>query len=173
MYAIVRSGGKQHKVSPGDIIKVESLAGESGAKIQLSDVLLLNDGKKTQVGSPFVAKATISATILEQTRDKKIIVFKKKRRQGYRRKHGHRQHLTVLKIDAIQGDGVSAKAEAKSAKAPAKPAAKLAAKAETKPAAKAPVKAATKKPAPKASTATKAKTAAKPKTTTTKPKTKS
>ncbi len=175
MYAVVQSGGKQHRVSPGDVIKVERLLGKSGDKVQLASVLLINDGKQTQVGQPFLDKAKVGATILEQKRDKKIIVFKKKRRQGYRRKHGHRQLLTVLKITDIQGEGISAKAPSKPAvkttavqkaevtTAPKKVAPKAtAAKAPTTKTAEAP--AATKKAAPTKEATTKAVETKKPTT---------
>ena len=117
MYAVVQTGGKQYKVSPGDVIVVEKLAGDSGAKVQLSNVLMLDDGNKVQLGQPFLANATVSASIVEQDRAKKIIVFKKKRRQNYRRKNGHRQDITVLRISEINGEGFSAKAEPKKAAA--------------------------------------------------------
>jgi len=182
MYAVLQSGGKQHRVAPGDIIKVERLPGENGAKVKLSDVLLINDGKKMQVGKPFLDKAEVSATILEQKRDRKIIVFKKKRRQGYRRTHGHRQHLTVLQITGIQGDGVSAKADAKSIAKPvapqnieapaAKEAAPKTAPAPQKAAPKAETAKAAATKAPAKATAAK-KTDAKAPTTTSKPKAKS
>jgi large subunit ribosomal protein L21 len=120
MYAVVQTGGKQYKVSPGDVIVVEKLAGESGDKVQLSDVLMLDDGGKVQAGKPFIAGAVVNANIIEQDRADKIIIFKKKRRQNYRRKNGHRQDITVLRVADINGMGGSAKAESKKAAAPAK-----------------------------------------------------
>ena len=135
MYAVVQTGGKQYRVSPGDVIIVDRLTGVGGDKIELDNVLMLDDGSKVQVGKPLLDKAMIITTIIEQSRADKIIVFKKKRRKGYRRKHGHRQHQTVLRVMEIKGEGVSAKA----------PAAKSV-KAETAPAAKS-VKAETAKPA--------------------------
>ncbi|MEN8236205.1 MAG: 50S ribosomal protein L21 [Pseudomonadota bacterium] len=148
MYAVVEAGGKQHRVSPGDVMIVNRLTGESGDQIDLPNVLMLDDGKKLQVGSPFLAKTAIQAEILEQKRGKKIIVFKKKRRQGYRRKHGHRQHLTVLRVLDFAGSGVAAKTQ--KATKPEKPSAA----AEVK---EAPVKQATptKKPAEKTAAAKK------------------
>ncbi len=129
MYAIIRTGGKQVKVSKGDIVRVERLDGEKGAKVTLGDVLLVGDGDKVTVGTPLVAGASVAATVEEQIRDKKVIVFKKKRRQNYRRKQGHRQSLTVLKITDISTGGKSASAkEAAPAKAEAKSAEKPAAK---------------------------------------------
>lgn len=101
MYAIVKTGGKQVKVTAGDEIKVEKIAGDAGTKVELSDVLMLADGDKITVGTPLVKGATVAASIVDQGRDDKIIIFKKKRRQNYRRKNGHRQSHTVLKIEAI------------------------------------------------------------------------
>ncbi len=101
MYAIVKCGGKQIKVSVGDTVNVERLAAEKGEKVVLKEILLVGEGKNVKVGTPLVAGASVKASVVEQIRDKKIIVFKKKRRQNYRRKQGHRQYLTVLKIDAI------------------------------------------------------------------------
>ena len=132
MYAIVKTGGKQVKVSTGDKLRVERLAGEAGDKVTLSDILLIGEGDKVTVGTPLVKGAAVEATIVEQKRDRKVIVFKKKRRHNYRRKAGHRQHLTVLEITGISADGKKAAAPKKEA------AAKPAAKKETaaKPAAK-------------------------------------
>ena len=101
MYAIVRTGGKQYQVEAGDRLKVEKLEGEVGAKVELDDVLLVVDGENVRIGRPVVEGAKISATIVEQGRHKKIIVFKKKRRKGYQVKRGHRQFYTALNIDAI------------------------------------------------------------------------
>mgnify|MGYP003109759219 CR=1 FL=1 len=118
MFAVVKTGGKQYKVSPGDVLLVEKLQGEAGENVTLSDVLMVSDDKGATVGAPSVEKAEVKATIREQARGDKIIVFKKKRRQGYRRTAGHRQDLTVLTIDEIMLGG---KSVAKSTtKAPAK-----------------------------------------------------
>jgi large subunit ribosomal protein L21 len=111
MYAVVQTGGQQYKVAPGDVIIVDRLAGEAGNNIEFTDVLMLDDGKKPQIGAPFVPKAKVIATIIDQARDKKILVFKKKRRQNYRRTKGHRQHISVLRIAEIAGEGISVKAE--------------------------------------------------------------
>lgn len=103
MFAVIRTGGKQYKVANGDVIKVEKLAGEPGATIDLNEVLMMvADGGETTVGTPLVAGAAVSAEVVAQDRGPKIIVFKKKRRQNYRRKNGHRQDLTVLRITGIQ-----------------------------------------------------------------------
>jgi large subunit ribosomal protein L21 len=101
MFAIVKTGGKQYRVGPGDQIVVERIAGEVGAEIALSQVLALSDGETSAIGSPTVADASVRARIVQQPRGTKVLVFKKKRRKNYRRKRGHRQELTVLKIEAI------------------------------------------------------------------------
>jgi len=102
MFAVIRTGGKQYKVANGDVIRVEKLEAEAGTSITLEDVLMVYGDGKAQVGTPLVAGATVTAEVVEQTRSRKIIIFKKKRRQNYRRKNGHRQHLTVLKITGIK-----------------------------------------------------------------------
>ena len=107
MFAVVRTGGKQYRVSKDDVIRVERLAGEPGAAIELDQVLMLDDGKRPTIGTPLVDGARVSATVLDQTRADKIIVFKKKRRKNYRRKHGHRQHQTVLRITDILAAGAA------------------------------------------------------------------
>ena len=112
MFAVVRTGGKQYRVSKDDVIKVERLEGEPGAEIELDQVLMLDDGKGPTVGSPLVDGARVAATVLDQTRADKIIVFKKKRRKNYRRKHGHRQHQTVLRITDILAGGAATGASA-------------------------------------------------------------
>lgn len=101
MYAIFKTGGKQYKANVGDVIKIEKLDSEVGATIKFEEILLVGDDKDVTVGAPFVAGASIDAEIKEQKRDRKIIVFKKKRRQNYRRKNGHRQHSTYVEIKAI------------------------------------------------------------------------
>lgn len=105
MFAVIKSGGKQYKVAKNDVIRVEKLDAEAGASIDLKEVLMVGDDKSQTVGVPLVDGASVSATVLEQMRDRKIIIFKKKRRQNYRRKNGHRQHLTVLRIDDILAAG--------------------------------------------------------------------
>lgn len=103
MFAVIQTGGRQYKVAPNDVIKVEKLEGNAGAKITLSEVLLVSDGTSTSVGTPTVAGAAVTAEIVAQDRSDKVIIFKKKRRQNYRRKKGHRQDVTVLKITGISG----------------------------------------------------------------------
>ncbi|PID71675.1 MAG: 50S ribosomal protein L21 [Desulfobulbus propionicus] len=101
MYAIVRTGGKQYQVAAGDTLRVEKLDGEVGTTVELEDVLLVADGEAVTVGQPVVEGAKVVATIAEQGRHKKVIVFKKKRRQGYSVKKGHRQPFTALTIETI------------------------------------------------------------------------
>ena len=113
MFAVVKTGGKQYKVAPEDVIKVEKLPGEAGQEIELDQILMLGDDKGVTVGTPLVAGASVKATVLEQARGKKIIVFKKRRRQDSRVTKGHRQDLTVLRIGAISP------AKKKAAKKPA------------------------------------------------------
>ena len=101
MFAIIKTGGKQYRVSPDHIIRVEKLEVDAGGTVSLDQVLMVNDGQNTTVGTPFVTGAKVEATVVEQMRDRKVLIFKKKRRHNYRRKKGHRQHLTVLKINKI------------------------------------------------------------------------
>ena len=115
MYAVVKTGGKQYRVSKDDILKVERLAGDEGEVITLDDVLMVGNGKDVTVGEPKVAGAAVAAEILEQGRGPKITIFKKRRRQNYRRKKGHRQLLTVLRVTEILTDGAKAKPAAKKA----------------------------------------------------------
>jgi large subunit ribosomal protein L21 len=140
MFAVVVTGGKQYKVAADDVIKVEKLDGAAGDKIQLDNILMIGDDKGVKVGSPALANTVVGAEILEQIRDKKIRVFKKKRRKGYQKTQGHRQFLTVLRITDIGG---TKKAAPKPKKAAAKKADVDEAKAVTKPT---PKKAAPKKP---------------------------
>jgi large subunit ribosomal protein L21 len=101
MYAVIRSGGKQYRVAPGQTIRLEKVAGEVGSKVELGDVLLVENEGNVQVGSPVVANAKIHVTVLEHDRAKKILVFKKKRKKQYRRTQGHRQDYTAVRIDSI------------------------------------------------------------------------
>jgi large subunit ribosomal protein L21 len=105
MFAVIRTGGKQYKVASGDVIAVEKLAGEPGATVELAEVLMVGNGADVSTGTPLVAGASVSAELVEHRRADKIIVFKKKRRQNYRRKNGHRQHQTVLRITEIRAGG--------------------------------------------------------------------
>ncbi|MTJ83971.1 MAG: 50S ribosomal protein L21 [Telmatospirillum sp.] len=99
MFAVIKTGGKQYKVAPNDVIRVEKLPGQAGDTVTLDQVLMVGD----KVGAPLVEGASVTATLLEQTRADKVIIFKKKRRQNYRRKKGHRQELTVLRVTGIAG----------------------------------------------------------------------
>ena len=134
MFAVVKTGGKQYRVAANDVIAVEKLDAEPGAVVELTDVLMVGNETAQTAGSPMVAGATVAAEVMKQTRAKKVVVFKKKRRKDYRRTAGHKQHLTLLRITEILTDGkkpekrAAAKSEAKkpAAKKPAarKPAAK-------------------------------------------------
>ena len=94
MYAVIKTGGKQYKVTSGDVVKIEKIAGEEGKEVIFNEVLALDD----VIGTPLVGGASVKATVLKQAKDAKVIVFKKKRRQNYRRKNGHRQNITIVKI---------------------------------------------------------------------------
>ena len=149
MYALVKTGGKQYRVSKDDTILVERIAAEEGAEVILNDIVMLGDGDKVTIGTPKVDGAAVSATVVRQTRGPKIIIFRRKRRKNHRRTQGHRQDLTLLKINDIAEDAKKL--------APAKPVAKKAAPkaddATKKPAAK---KTTAKKPAAKKTIAKKA-----------------
>ena len=169
MYALVKTGGKQYRVSKDDTILVERLSAEEGEQIILNDIVMLGDGDKVTIGTPLVDGAGVSATVVRQTRGPKIIIFRRKRRKNHRRTQGHRQDLTLLKINDIAEDAKSlktakpaAKAAPKKAAASEAPAKKAAAK-KAAPKAAAAKKPAAKKVAPKAAAAKKpaAKKAAK------------
>lgn len=103
MYAIVRTGGKQYKVQPGDVIRVEKIQGEQGGSVEFKDVLMIVDeaSNTVKVGTPCIANAVVVGKIQRQTKSKKIIIFKHRRRKGYRKKTGHRQPITEVKITSI------------------------------------------------------------------------
>ena len=151
MLAVFKTGGKQYSVKAGQILKVEKLEGAKGDSISFKDVLAISESTQNTIGSPLVEGAVVEAKILDQIRDKKIIGFKKRKRQNYRSTQGHRQYLTVLKIETISMGGKKSQSEKKEAKTktPVKKAA--------------PKKAAPKKAAPKE---TAVKKTAKKKTTT-------
>lgn len=112
MYAIVRTGGKQYKVQAGDLVRVEKLEHDLGSEFDLTDVLVVGADNKTLIGQPLLADAKVKVVVTKQSKSPKVIVFKKKRRQGYRRMQGHRQMFTELFIKEILGpDGLAAKAE--------------------------------------------------------------
>lgn len=141
MYAIIRTGGKQYKVSPGDVIRVEKLDQDLGSEVKIEDVLFVG-GDKAHVGNPTVAKASVTLVVTAQAKDKKVLVFKKKRRKGYRRMQGHRQFYTELFVQEVAGPDGAKKADTKAQiKDPAKAAEKkAAAKAAKKTTAKSPAK---------------------------------
>ena len=189
MYAVIKTGGKQYRVQPGDVVVVEKLDGDAGSDVKFGDVLMLGGDKGVTLGEPVIKGASVAATLVETRKGEKIKVFKKIRRQGYRRTAGHRQLESVLRITGIEGGGQSAKwdgkaevltkaemnararglaprveAEPKPAKAPAKAKAEAAPAAETAeaPAKKAPAqKAPAKAAAPKAEAKTETKAPAK------------
>jgi len=144
MYAVISSGGKQHRVEAGSELVVERLSGDAGATITFDRVLLVGDGEAVTVGTPTVQGASVSGTVLGEVLGPKLIIFKFKQKATYRRKNGHRQHLTRVRIDEISTNGKSnkpkaekpepkAEAKASTAKAEAKPKKATAAKAEKKP----------------------------------------
>ena len=138
MFAVIKTGGKQYKVAEGDEIVIEKLAADAGESVTFDDVLMLGDGKKVTIGEPVVSGASVVGTVAEQRKGAKVIIMKKRQRNTYRRKKGHRQLETVVTIDSILADGK---------KAPAKK--KAAPKKEAAPKAEATPKAAAKKPAAK------------------------
>ena len=145
MYAVIRTGGKQYRVTPEDVIVVEKIQGDEGAIVEFAEVLMVGGDGAPKIGAPTLSGTSVAAEVVTQGRGEKILVFKKKRRKNYRRKAGHRQELTTVRITEILTDDK----KPSKAKAAAKPAAKKAdakPKAEAKPAAKAKT-AAAKKPA--------------------------
>ncbi len=175
MYAVIQTGGKQYRVSPGDLLVVDKLEGQSGDEIAFDAVLLIGEGPAVTVGAPLVAGASVSATLVETRKGKKIKVFKKIRRQGYRRTRGHRQWHSVLRVTGMAGGGgsqtwdgtvdltslaeLNARARNLARTMAAAQAAPTAKAAESKPATKKP---AAGKPAAKAAAAKPAKSPAKP-----------
>jgi len=147
MYALVKTGGKQYRVEKDDTILVERIAAEEGAEVILNDIVMLGDGDKVTIGTPTVDGAAVSATVVRQTRGPKIIIFRRKRRKNHRRTQGHRQDMTLLKINDIAEDAKKL--------APAKLAAKKAAPKADAATKSAPKKAIAKKAAPKAAAAKK------------------
>lgn len=149
MFAVIQTGGKQYRVAKDDKIVVEKLAGEAGSVIELGNVLMISeDGKEPTIGAPVVEKAAVFAEVVEQGKADKVLVFKKKRRQNYRRTKGHRQEQTILRIVEVSPTGTKPKAAA------AKAAPKAKAPAESEDAPK--KEAAAKKPAAKKPAAKKA-----------------
>jgi len=105
MFAVIRTGGKQYRVSPNAVLKVEKLAAEPGSTYTFTDVLAVGGEGGVTIGSPTVADATVTATVIAQDRLDKVIIFKKRRRQNSRRRNGHRQHVTVLRVAGINANG--------------------------------------------------------------------
>ena len=139
MLAVFKTGGKQYSVKAGQILKVEKLEGKKGDNVSFKDVLAVSENTQNTIGAPLVDGAVVEAKILDQIRDKKIIVFKKRKRQNYRSTQGHRQYLTVLKIESISLGGKKSSTTKKEAET-AKPTKKAAPKKKS-----APKKAVTKK----------------------------
>ena len=108
MYAVIKTGGKQYRVSPGDLLVVEKLPGDVGAEVSFNEVLMLGDEGVAEVGAPLIDGAVVRATLVETRKGDKVKVFKKIRRQGYRRTKGHRQLETVLRVTGLEGAGRSA-----------------------------------------------------------------
>ncbi len=103
MYAVIKTGGKQYRVAANDVLTIERLEGEAGGTIEFNDVLMVGAGDSVKVGAPTVAGAKVMAELVEQGRGKKVIAFKKRRRQNSRRKRGHRQHQSTVRITEIIG----------------------------------------------------------------------
>ncbi len=101
MYAVIKTGGKQYRVEQGDTLAIERLDGDPGTKVNFGEVLLVGSESATKIGRPLIAGASVGATIVEQGRAKKIVVFKFRRRKNYKRKKGHRQYFTRVRIDSI------------------------------------------------------------------------
>ena len=102
MYAVIKTGGKQYRVSPGDEVKFEKLQGEIGDPISFDKVLIVSDGENVQIGKPYLENTSVQGRLTRHGKNRKIIVFKYKRRKGYRRKRGHRQQFSMVKIEGIE-----------------------------------------------------------------------
>ena len=112
MFAVLKTGGKQYKVAKNDVIEIERLPGEAGQQVVFDQVLMLGDGASATAGAPLIAGASVAGTLLEQSLADKVIIFKKRRRHNYRRKRGHRQRLSVVRIDEILTGGATRTAAA-------------------------------------------------------------
>jgi large subunit ribosomal protein L21 len=121
MFAVIRTGGKQYRVSPNAVLKVEKLDAQAGGTVTFTDVLAVGVDGNLTIGSPVVADASVTATVIAQDRLDKVIIFKKRRRQNSRRRNGHRQHVTVLRIGGISANGQTYGAEADTAATEARP----------------------------------------------------
>jgi large subunit ribosomal protein L21 len=101
MYAVITTGGKQYKVSPGDVVRVESLDAKKGDTVELKEVYMIADGDNVSVGKPTLASAKVTAEVVEEGRGEKLVIFKHRRRKGFRRTNGHRQNYTAIKVKDI------------------------------------------------------------------------
>jgi large subunit ribosomal protein L21 len=101
MYAVINSGGKQYKVSPGDVVRVERLEAKKGDTVEIKDVYMIADGDKVSVGKPLLTSAKVTAEVVEEGRGEKLLIFKHRRRKGFRRTTGHRQNYTAIKVKEI------------------------------------------------------------------------
>lgn len=126
MFAVIKTGGKQYRVAANDVIKVEKVAGEAGDVVEFAEVLLVGEGENATLGAPLVAGAVVTAEVVEQGRAKKVIAFKKRRRQNSKRTRGHRQELTTIRISEILTGGAKPSAKAKAAPKKAAPKAEAA-----------------------------------------------
>ncbi|HWD12527.1 MULTISPECIES: 50S ribosomal protein L21 [Pseudochrobactrum] len=126
MFAVIKTGGKQYRVAANDVIKVEKVAGEAGDVVEFVEVLLVGEGENATLGAPLVAGAVVTAEVVEQGRAKKVIAFKKRRRQNSKRTRGHRQELTTIRISEILTGGAKPSAKAKAAPKKAAPKAEAA-----------------------------------------------
>jgi large subunit ribosomal protein L21 len=132
MFAVIKTGGKQYRVAEDQLVQIERIKGELGQIVQLHDVLMVG-GETTQVGAPMVAGASVAAEVVEQGRGPKVIAFKKRRRKNSRRKRGHRQEFTLLRITEILTDGKAPTKEARPRPAPKQPKPEPGSEGETKP----------------------------------------
>lgn len=101
MYAVIKTGGKQYRVAENDVLRIEKLEAEAGSDVTFDEVMLVGEGSDVKIGSPLVEGATVTGTVLDQIKGDKIVVFKKKRRKNYRKKQGHRQRITVVRVTKI------------------------------------------------------------------------
>jgi large subunit ribosomal protein L21 len=102
MYAVIQTGGKQYKVAPGDVVKVEKLEAKKGDTVEIKDVYMIADGDKVSVGKPTLANAKVTAEVMGEAKGEKLLIFKHRRRKGFRKTNGHRQHYTTLKVKDIK-----------------------------------------------------------------------
>jgi len=152
MFAVIKTGGKQYSVAADDLLRVEKLAGDAGDMVEFNEVLMVGEGADAKIGTPFVEGALVTAEVVEQGRARKVIAFKKRRRQNSKRTRGHRQHQTLVRIAEILTDGAKPTKKAAAKKAPAKTT-----EAAAKPASEKPEAKAAEKPAAKEQPATEPK----------------